>query len=91
MTSDNVVEICKEYFYRDITCFETCHEIVEKITTGAKGCLGSENVTKNNYTIDWFKITVPDSSFSVTMRNAGAQMQSVQAAKALLREKKFLK
>lgn len=93
MISDDVEEYCREYFYQDITCFETENDIVEKIDISvAQGCLGGgESVAKNNYTREWFRITVPGSSCSIAMRNAGAQMQSIQAAKALLREKKFLK
>ncbi|MBR0277414.1 MAG: hypothetical protein IJQ50_03000, partial [Clostridia bacterium] len=93
MTSDDVWEYCCEYFYQDITCFETTHEIKEKIDTSiAQGCLKSgETVTKNNYTVESFRIIVPGDYYTVSMRDAGTQMQSVQAAKALLREKKFSK
>lgn len=94
MTSDDVWEYCKEYFYQDITCFETENDIVEKIDISiAQGCLnaGGESIAKNNFTREIFRITVPGSSCKIAMRNAGTQMQSIQAAKALLREKKFLK
>ena len=94
MTSDDVWEYCREYFYQDITCFETENDIVEKIDISiAQGCLGGggESVAKNNFTREIFRITVPGSSCKIAMRNAGTQMQSIQAAKALLREKKFLK
>ena len=92
MTSDDVWEYCREYFYQDITCFETEEDIVEKIDIRiAQGCLGGESVEKNNYTREIVKITVPGSSCKITMRNAGTQMQNIQAVKALLREKKFLK
>lgn len=93
MISDNVEEVCREYFYQDITCFETEHDIVEKIdTTVVQGCFGGgESISKNNYTKDYVQITVPGSTQIIAMRNAGTQMQSIQAAKALIRERKFLK
>ena len=61
MISDDVEEICREYFYQDITCFETEHDIVEKIDISvAQGCLGGgESVSKNNYTMDYFRLPSP--------------------------------
>lgn len=92
MTSDDVWEYCEEFFYKDIVCFETEHDIREKIDTSpAKGCLGGETVKKNNFTVDIFRITVPGKVCKVGMRDAGTQKQSIQAAKALLREKKMAK
>lgn len=97
MTSDDVEEYCREYFYQDITCFEVENDIVEKIDINVGkgclggGCLGGESIRKNNYTVDSFKITVPGSSCEIAMKDAGAQMKNIQAAKALLRERKFIK
>lgn len=93
MLSDGVEEICREIFYQDITCFETERDVVEKIDISvAQGCLGGgESVAKNNYTREYVQITVPGSGLSIPLRNAGTQIQSIQAARALIRERKFLK
>lgn len=97
MTSDEIIEDVQEFFYTDITCFETCNHLIENIRTdtsgcmnkGAKGCFNS--TIKDNYVVDSFKITVPGREFTVSMRNSGNQFQSIQAAKAMLREKKYTK
>ncbi len=93
MKSDDTTEYMKEFFLQDVTAFETESDLVEKIDTSiVSGCIKSkESISKNNYTIDWFRVTVPGSQFSISMRNAGDQAQSVQAAKALLRDRKFSK
>ena len=93
MTSDSTTEYMKEFFLQDITSFETESDLVEKIETSmVSGCMKSnETVSKNNYTVDWFRVIVPGNQFSISMRNAGTQAQSVQAAKALLRDRKFEK
>ncbi len=93
MTSDNVTEYMKEFFLQDVTSFETESDLVERIDSSiASGCLSNtENISKNNYTVDWFRVTVPGAQFSISMRNAGEQADSVQAAKALLRDRKFTK
>jgi hypothetical protein len=95
MISDEIVEDVHEFFYTDITCFETVNHLVEDIRFDLKGCLrtkGCLNATvKNNYVVDTFVITVPGKEYTVSMRNSGNQFQSVQAAKAMLREKKFAK
>ena len=93
MTSDNTAEYMKEFFLQDITSFETESDLVERIEANmVSGCLkNNEIVSKNNYTVDWFRVKVPGNEFSISMRNAGNQAQSVQAAKALLRDRKFEK
>ncbi len=93
MTSDNTWELTNDFFYQDITCFTTESKVVEKIVSEmGKGCLKSkESVFKQNYVVDTLKIVVPNSTYSVTMRDAGAQASSIQAAKAMLRERKFIK
>lgn len=92
-TSDNTWEITNDFFYTDVTCLSTCHAVKQKIdvSTG-KGCLSSgENVVKNNYIVDTFEIVVPGMSYKFSMRNNATFDQSLQAAKAMLREKKFTK
>lgn len=93
MISDEIFEDVHEFFYSDITCFQTCNHLIEDIRFDLKGCLktkGCLNATvKQNYVIDTFRITVPGKEFAVSMRNSGKQFASVQAAKAMLREKKY--
>ena len=91
MTSDSTTEYMKEFFLQDITSFETESALVEKIDiNGVAGCFkSSETIKKNNYTVDWFRVIVPGNQFSIVMRNAGDQANSVQAAKALLRDRKY--
>lgn len=93
MTSDNTWETTKDFFYQDITCFTTESKLVERILTETgKGCFGKgESTYKQNYVVDTLNITVPGSSFCISMRDAGNQAQSIQAAKAMLRERKFVK
>lgn len=92
-TSDNTWETTKDFFYADITCLTTVRALKEKIDISiSKGCLSSgENITKNNYFVDTFEIVVPGTSYRFSMRNNETFEQSLQAAKAMLREKKFTK
>lgn len=92
-TSDNTWEFTNDFFYTDVTCLTTCRAVKEKIDISfKKGCLSSgENTVKNNYVVDTFEIIVPGTSYSFSMRNNETFEQSLQAAKAMLREKKFTK
>lgn len=92
-TSDNTWEITKDFFYTDVTCLTTERALKEKIDiTISKGCLTSgENTVKNNYYVDTFEIVVPGTSYSFSMRGSDTLEQSLQAAKAMLREKKSTK
>ncbi len=92
MTSDNTWEFTKDFFYTDITCFSTERAIKEKIDiTAAKGCLSSESIVKNHYVIDRLEIIVPGANYSFSLRNSDTVEQSIQAAKAMIREKKYMK
>ena len=93
MTSDNTWETTRDFFYQDITCFTTISRVVEKIVIQpGKGCIFSkESAFKQNYVVDTLQIVVPNESYRVSMRDAGAQANSIMAAKAMLRERKFLK
>lgn len=104
MISDEIFEDVQEFFYTDITCFETANHLVENIKPDTSGCLGKEKTSgtrinegcmryaiKNNYVVDSLHIVVPGKDYTVSMRNSGNQFQSVQAAKAMLREKKYSK
>lgn len=93
MTSDNTWEYTNDFFYQDITCFRTESQLVERILTEpGKGCLNSgESTYKQNYVVDTLKIIVPGTEYKISIRDAGVQAQSIQAAKAMLRERKFVK
>ncbi len=92
MMSDNTWETTNDFFYSDITCFKTTHSVKENIDISVLGCLkGGENVTKSTYVVDTLDIVVPGDEFSFSMRDNEASARSIQAAKAMLREKKFLK
>ena len=91
MMSDNTWEFTKDFFYSDITCFSTSKMVKEKIDiTISKGCLkkGAENITKNNYVVDVLEIIVPGATYSFSKRDSETVEQSIQAAKAMIREKK---
>ena len=90
--SDNTWEQTQDFFYQDITSFTTLQKVVEKIDITSTGCIKKgENIMKNNYIVDSLKIIVPGNSFSFSMRNNESLEQSIQAAKAMLRERKFAK
>lgn len=92
-TSDNTWEFTNDFFYTDVTCLSTCRRVKEKIDAHmGKGCLsGGIQYVHNNYVVDVFEIIVPNTSYSFSMRNGEAYESSIQAAKAMLREKKFNK
>ena len=91
-TSDNTWEFTKDFFYTDITCFSTEQDLKEdiQISTGC-GCLKTERITKNHYIVDRLNIVVPGTEYSSAMRNNPNIQQSIQAAKAMLREQKYSK
>lgn len=92
MTSDDTWETTQDFFYQDITSFTTQERVVEKIDTHLVGCLKKGiQAEKNNYIVNSLKIVVPNDYFSFSMRNNETLEQSLQAAKAMLRERKFVK
>ena len=52
---------------------------------------GAYQTAKANNVNMWFEIIVPGTSYSFSMRNSDTFERSLQAAKAMLREKKFKK
>ena len=89
-TSDNTWEYTKDFFYTDITCFSTLQAVKEKIVVAAgTGCMKGEQVTKNHYVVDTLEVIVPGTSYTFSLRNSPTIQQSIQAAKAMLREKKY--
>lgn len=90
-TSDNTWEYTKDFFYTDVTCFSTLRALKEKIDViPGKGCLSSEAVNKNHYVVDTLELIVPGASYRFSLRNSDTIEQSIQAAKAMIREKKYM-
>lgn len=89
-TSDNTWEYTKDFFYTDVTCFSTAQELKEKINvSAASGCLKTESVNKSHYIVDRLELIVPGAKYNFSLRNSGDIGQSIQAAKAMIREKKY--
>ena len=98
--SDDSVETTRDFFYSDITCIRTEHEIEERIyEVNDKGCLAQikalfkpteAKYVHNNIHWDTLQITVPNDSYSFCCRtnDLASMEQSIQAAKAMIREKK---
>ena len=92
-TSDNSLENTRDFFYSDVTCIRTEHEVEENIyEVNAKGCgcskpKESKYVHQNRHW-DTLQITVPSDSYSFYCRTNETIEQSIQAAKAMIREKK---
>ena len=95
-TSDNATELTRDFFYGDITCIRTEHEVEEAIyAVKPKGCgclamlkKKEEKYIHNNRHWDTLQITVPSDSYSFCCRTTATLEQSIQAAKAMIREKK---
>ena len=94
-TSDNSSESTRDFFYTDVTCIRTEHEVEEAIyeVTGGCGCLKffkkkEATYVHHNRHWDTLQITVPNDSYSFCCRTTDTLEQSIQAAKAMIREKK---
>ena len=90
--SDNAVESTRDFFYKDITCIRTEHEVEEHIIERKQGCgcfkkKESKFYHRNNE-YDTLQITVPNDSYSFNCVTSETIEQSIQAAKAMIREKK---
>lgn len=86
MDSDDKKEITNEYFYKDITSFNTSTDTVETRVldkTDKKKGYVVKNVDSTR-----FCITVPGDKFYCSMQQNDANERIVQAMKAKLREKK---
>lgn len=89
-TSDDTWEYTNDFFYTDITCFSTTHKLVEKIDIKpGKGCMPKETITKSHYVVDQLEITVPGTNYWISLRDSETISQSIMAAKAMIREKKY--
>lgn len=93
-TSDNSIEFTNDFFYTDITSIKTEHEVEEVIyEEQKKGCLSmfkkkESKFIHNNRHWDTLRIRVPNDDFSFCCRTTDTLEQSIQAAKAMIREKK---
>lgn len=88
MESDGKRETSEEYFYRDITNFNTAAETVEAFQV-KNGCNGKEKSReKVNRDYSSFSLVVPGDKFYCSTSNAPNAEASVSAMKQKLREKK---
>ena len=92
-TSDNSSETTRDFFYSDITCIRTEHEIEEAIYAVDKmacGCTKKPDTSYVHHNRHWdtLQITVPNDSYSFYCRTTDTLEQSIMAAKAMIREKK---
>ena len=91
-TSDDSTEFTRDFFYTDVTCIRTEHEVEEAIyeSTQGCGCLKKKEAKYEHRNRHWdtLQITVANDSYSFTCRTTDTIEQSIQAAKAMIREKK---
>jgi hypothetical protein len=91
-TSDDALETTRDFFYGDVTCIRTEHETVENIIERKEGCgcfkKKESKYFHNNQEYDTLSITVPGDSYTFWCKTTDTIEQSIQAAKAMIREKK---
>ena len=92
MISDRIWERTMDFFYQDITCFILNKNLVQRVTDkGSKGCLSNKsNRESSSYYVDRLEIVVPGGSYSFSMRNNAKLAESLHAAKAMVRERKYM-
>lgn len=89
--SDNIWETTRDFFYQDVTCMTMKQRVVEKIDSLQTGCFSNkEACVKNNFLVDTLEIVVPGATYSFSMRNNEDLERSLRAAKAMLRERKYI-
>ena len=90
--SDDRFELTRDFFYTDVTCIRTAHTVKEKIITrrdkGCRGCLKKPQYIHANIEWDTLQIVVPSDDYAFTCVTDDSIEQSIQAAKAMIREKK---
>jgi hypothetical protein len=91
--SNNIWEYCREFFYTDITCFRTIHRVVERIESKVNGCSGclKPKPIHSDYDVDTLCITVPGEDYVISIKNSAECVNSIYAARAFVREKKYQK
>jgi len=92
LTSDDTREITNDIFYNDITNLRTVTKQKEHIEplVGC-GCLGKPKAEKMLYSYSEFEVVGAGFDYSYFMRTTDSIEQSIQAAKQMLREKKYSK
>ena len=91
-TSDDTVETTNDIFYNDITNLRTVTEQEEYIRPLAGcGCVGKPQAEKMLYSYSAFEVVGAGFDYSYLMRTTDTIEQSIQAAKQMLREKKYSK
>ena len=89
--SNNAREYTRDFFYSDVTCIRTIHEIEERIDAKkVEGCFKKKGEEYVHHDIHWdtFQITVPGDDYRFTCTASATLDQSIMAAKAMIREKK---
>ena len=96
--TDSIEEYTRDFFYRDITCIRTEHEIESTIYERVEGCgclsflRKKESKYYNCMThFDTLQITVPNDAYSFCCRSDSFNEKtyaSIMAIKAMIREKK---
>lgn len=87
--TDHVFEMTRDFFYKDITCIRTEHEVFETRMSRQKGCFFWKKQYYYRLTeYDTMSITVPNDSYCFWCQTNDTIEQSIQAAKAMIREKK---
>jgi hypothetical protein len=92
-TSDNVTVLTRDFFYKDITCIRTQHEVEAVLRSETKKGCGCFKAPEKRYYhdllhTDSLQITVPSDSYSFEIDSTDTIEQSIQATKAMIREKK---
>lgn len=88
MDCNDVKEVAKEYFYKDITSFSSQTTTEEKNERKKSGCLKKASIEKTLIEKTEFTLIVPGDQFSVIMFNDEMRDASIQGMKAKFREKK---
>ena len=90
--SDNAFEKVENFFYKDITCIRTSHEVEECIIERKEGC-GCFKKKESQYyhanqEYDALTVVVPDASYSFNCFASESVKESIRRATDLIRQKK---
>ncbi|MDR3301696.1 MAG: hypothetical protein LBT01_04100 [Spirochaetaceae bacterium] len=88
MDEDGKKERTEEYFYKDITNFQTTTETTEKVVPGKVSCTGNVSYVRTNVDSNRFALVVPGDKFYCAMQQDDYSEKAIQGMKAKLREKK---
>ena len=90
-TTNNYSKVTtNDFFYSDITCIKTAHEVENVVIETSKGCgcLKKKKYVHNDKQWDYLQISVPGEYYKFGCTSSEVVEQSIQAAKAMVREKK---